>query len=159
MDRRIIASNVANELGKAAESEVFEKWSREEKWKNSQAKFKQVNHEVFGIAISKIKANTHRFVVRFFTAGCLQEAEKISTTRKKTIDVLCVGGRERTPRISSDVENVIAKRSFKKMLEMNHIGAPPKIGQTFMLNLKAWREEKPIERDGFERSVQETCAE
>ena len=152
VDGKIVMSNVAKEMRKAAEREDFENWLRDEKWKISKDEFDEVNNETFGMAISKMNANTHRFAMRYCYRWLPSGGRKNLNDPKEDHRCFMCGQTREDSLHFLKCRNIIAERSYKKMLEkifgsLNEIEAPPIIRQSVMLNLKAWRDEKPIERE------------
>jgi hypothetical protein len=125
---------------------------REDKLRINQAKFKQINNEAFGLAMSKLNENTHHFAMRFCYRWLPSGGRKnMNDPKEDHRCFMCGQTREESPHFLR-CRNVIAKRGFKEILEkifesLNEIGALQTTRQTIMMNLKAWTEGKPVERE------------
>ena len=151
IDGRVITSNLAKELRKAAEKEEFENWMRIDKMKLNEREFQKINHEAFGIAISKMDQNTHRLAMRYCYRWLPSGARKhMNDPKEEHRCILCSQIREESSHFLR-CRNDIAERAFKKMLEkilfvMIEIGTPPEMWSIIIRNIKSWREGKASEK-------------
>lgn len=139
----LIASYQAKEQPRAAEIEEFEKGLKIDKMRRNESKFRRINHEAFGIAISNLDGNTHRFAVRYCYRWLPSGARKDLNDPKEDRRCILCGQIQEDSSHFLQCRNAIPKRAFKKMLErvqgtITNIRTPPAIRSIVIRNIKAW---------------------